>query len=557
MRCLEVNAKNIQEVLEGIEIRSNIIKWYPFQEEAEILEIGTENRVITDYLNTIAKEVTIIAPPMETMKVIDKKFDYIIVIGQIEKAIQWFPDSSNPELELLTFISSLLKEDGKILIATDNKFGMQYWNGRKDLEGTLNYENLVQERTKNGCKLFSENTLKKLLEEADYQHYKFYYALPDYKMTNLIYASDYPITKEDISRNFQYYEPDEIINFKENEVYGQLWEENQEIFDFFINSFFIEIQKQPFENKIKYVTFSNYRKEEYRVMTIIKEKEVIKKAMNQKAEQHMNHIIETNALFHKENAKIIEREINGELVSDYIEAKRLDIVLEKSEDELFMQYFEKYANLLYQDTLPFDEVKEKPEWKEIFEAYNESKMKSMKFMENAYLDLIPKNCFLVDHEFLFFDQEWVEKYLPVEYVIYRAIQNSNLTDAKKKSIKEKYRLDEYRELLENLEEKFREKVIDKVMLHEIFNGKTRDREEIVATMTHYRNLKSMAEQEVLELKQKNERKQQEIQKAQEEIKRNQEEMQRMQTELEGIYDSRSWKAIEALRKIKNRGAKGE
>lgn len=557
MWCLEVNAREIEEVLKETEIKSNIIKWYPFQEEAEILEIGTENPVITDYLNTIAKEVTTIAPPIETRKVTDKKFDYIIVIGQIEKAMQWFPNSLNPELELLTFISGLLKEDGKILMATDNKFGMQYWNGRKDLEGTLNYENLVQERTQNGFKLSSESTLKKLLEEADYHHYKFYYALPDYKMTNLIYASDYPITKEDISRNFQYYEPDEIINFKENEVYEQLWEENQEVFDFFINSFFIEIQKQPFENTIKYVTFSNYRKEEYRVMTIIKEKEVIKKATNQKAEKHINHILETNALFHKENAKIIEREINGELVSDYIKAERLDIVLEKSEDEQFMQHFEKYANLLYQDTLQFDDIKEKLEGKEIFQNCDDNKMRNMKFMENAYLDLIPKNCFLVNHDFLFFDQEWVEKYLPVEYVIYRAIQNSNLTDAKKNSIKEKYRLEENTELFEKLEEEFREKVIDKVMLNEIFNTKTKKREEIVATMIHYRNLKSVAEEEVLKLKQTNERKQQEIQKAQEEIKRNQEEIQKMQTELEGIYASRSWKAIEALRKIKNRGAKGE
>ncbi len=557
MWCLEVNAREIEEVLKETEIKSNIIKWYPFQEEAEILEIGTENPVITDYLNTIAKEVTTIAPPIETRKVTDKKFDYIIVIGQIEKAMQWFPNSLNPELELLTFISGLLKEDGKILMATDNKFGMQYWNGRKDLEGTLNYENLVQERTQNGFKLSSESTLKKLLEEADYHHYKFYYALPDYKMTNLIYASDYPITKEDISRNFQYYEPDEIINFKENEVYEQLWEENQEVFDFFINSFFIEIQKQPFENTIKYVTFSNYRKEEYRVMTIIKEKEVIKKATNQKAEKHINHILETNALFHKENAKIIEREINGELISDYIKAERLDIVLEKSEDEQFMQHFEKYANLLYQDTLQFDDIKEKLEGKEIFQNCDDNKMRNMKFMENAYLDLIPKNCFLVNHDFLFFDQEWVEKYLPVEYVIYRAIQNSNLTDAKKNSIKEKYRLEENTELFEKLEEEFREKVIDKVMLNEIFNTKTKKREEIVATMIHYRNLKSVAEEEVLKLKQTNERKQQEIQKAQEEIKRNQEEIQKMQTELEGIYASRSWKAIEALRKIKNRGAKGE
>ena len=557
MRCLEVNADKIEEALKETEIGSNIMKWYPFQEEAEILKIGMENQVITDYLTTIAKELITIEPPMEMCKVTDKKFDYILVIGQIEKAIQWFPNSLNPELELLTFLSGLLKEDGKILIATDNKFGMQYWNGRKDLEGTLNYENLVQERTQNGFKLFSENTLKKLLEQANYQHYKFYYALPDYKMTNLIYASDYPITKEDISRNFQYYEPDEMINFKENEVYEQLWEENKEVFDIFINSFFIEIQKQPFENAIKYVTFSNYRKEEYRVMTIIKEKEVIKKATNQKAEQHINHILETNALFHKENAKIIEREINGELVSDYIKAERLDIVLEKSEDEQFMEYFEKYANLLYQDTLPFDEIKEKGEGKELFQHYDENKMKNMKFMENAYLDLIPKNCFLVGNEFLFFDQEWVEKYLPVEYIIYRAIQNSNLTEEKKNRIKEKYGLEENTELFEKLEEKFREKVIDKEMLHEIFNRKTSNREEIVATMIHYRNLKSVAEQEVLALKQNNEVKQQEIQKAQEEIKRKQEEIQKIQTELEGIYASRSWKAIETLRKIKNGGAKGE
>ncbi len=552
-----MNADKIEDVLKETEIRSNIIKWYPFKEEAEILEIGAENKIITEYLSTIAKEVITLEPPIEKAEVTDKKFDYIVIIGQIEKAIQWFPNSLKPELELLTFASKLLKEDGKILMATDNKFGMQYWNGRKDLEGTLNYENLVQERTKNGYKLWSENSLKKLLEEAGYQHYKFYYALPDYKMTNLIYASDYPITKEDISRNFQYYEQDEMINFKENEAYIQIFEENRQAFDLFINSFLIEIQNQSIENAIKYVTFSNYRKEEYRVMTLIKEKEVVKKATNQKAEKHIAHMIETNTLFHKENAKIIEREINKELVSDYIATERFDVILEKADDELFMQYFEKYANMLYQDALNFDDVKEKPEWREIFENYDESKMRSMKFMENAYLDLIPKNCFLVNNEFLFFDQEWVEKYLPVEYVIERAIQNSNLTEEKKNRIKEKYHLDENRELFEKLEEKFREKVIDPVMLNEIFNRKTMNREEMNATMIHYRNLKSMAEQEILKLKQTNETKKQEIQKAQEEIKRNQEQMERMKKELEGIYDSRTWKAMEALKKIKNGGTKGE
>lgn len=543
---------SIELMLSLSTIRQNIINWYPLEKNAQILEIGANYGEITGYLCNLCENVTSVELSKEKAKIIEKrhstkenlecivgnleniqinkKFDYVIIIGQIEKASKWLPSSSNPEKDLLLFSSKMLKENGKILLATDNKFGIQYWNGKKDLEGTLEYKNLIEERTKNGSKLFSEKQLKEIIEEIGYKNYKFYYALPDYKMPNLIYSKDYTITKEDISRNFQYYGLDELVNFKENEVYLQLLNENKEIFNFFANSFFVEIGNETIQNDIKYITFSNYRKEKYRIMTIIKDEEVIKKATNKTAQEHINNILKSNLAFNKANVEMIEKEQNGKIVSKYINAERFDIFLEKANEKSFIENFEKYTNILYQDAIDFEQIKNNPELKETIKNYDTSKLEKMKFTENAYLDFIPKNCFLINDIFYVFDQEWVERYMPIEYIIYRAIQNSNLGEEKKKLLNKKYNITENEDLFIKLEEELREKLIDNVMFKEIFNRE----KYFVATMNHYYNLKNIAEVEKIEL---------------------QEEIKKLKEEIDNIHNSNTWKVAETLRKIKNIGTK--
>ena len=543
---------SIELMLSLSTIRQNIINWYPLEKSAQILEIGANYGEITGYLCNLCENVTSVELSKEKAKIIEKrhstkenlecivgnlediqinkKFDYVIIIGQIEKASKWLPSSSNPEKDLLLFSSKMLKENGKILLATDNKFGIQYWNGKKDLEGTLEYKNLIEERTKNGSKLFSEKQLKELIEEIGYKNYKFYYALPDYKMPNLIYSKDYTITKEDISRNFQYYGLDELVNFKENEVYLQLLNENKEIFNFFANSFFVEIGNETIQNDIKYITFSNYRKEKYRIMTIIKDEEVIKKATNKTAQEHINNILKSNLAFNKANVEMIEKEQNGKIVSKYINAERFDIFLEKANEKSFIENFEKYTNILYQDAIDFEQIKNNPELKETIKNYDTSKLEKMKFTENAYLDFIPKNCFLINDIFYVFDQEWVERYMPIKYIIYRAIQNSNLGEEKKELLNKKYNITENEDLFIKLEEELREKLIDNVMFKEIFNRE----KYFVATMNHYYNLKNIAEVEKIEL---------------------QEEIKKLKAEIDNIHNSNTWKVAETLRKIKNIGTK--
>ena len=547
---------SIELMLSLSTIRENIINWYPLEKSAEILEIGANYGEITGYLCNLCENVTSVELSKEKAKIIakrhsskenlecivgnlediqiNKKFDYVTIIGQLEKASKWLPNSSNPEKDLLLLSSKMLKENGKILFATDNKFGIQYWNGKKDLEGTLEYKNLIEERTKNGSKLFGEKQLKEIIEETGYKNYKFYYVLPDYKMPNLIYSKDYTITKEDISRNFQYYGLNELVNFNENEVYIQLLNENKEIFNFFANSFFVEIGNETMQNNIKYITFSNYRKEKYRIMTIIKDEEVIKKATNKNAQEHINNILKSNLEFNKANVEMIEKEENGKIVSKYINAERFDIFLEKANEKSFIENFEKYTNILYQDAIDFEQIKNNPELKETIKNYDTSKLDKMKFTENAYLDFIPKNCFLINDIFYVFDQEWVERYMPIEYIIYRAIQNSNLGEEKKKLLNKKYNITENENLFIKLEQEFKEKSTDNIMLKEIFNRKTVNREEIVATMNHYYNLKNIAETQKMEL---------------------QEEIKQLKNEIDSIYGSKTWKIAETLRKIKNIGTK--
>ena len=58
----------------------------------------------------------------------DKKFDYITLIGVLEYA-PLYTNTDNPFHDFLVQIKSLLKENGKLLIAIENQYGMKYFSG--------------------------------------------------------------------------------------------------------------------------------------------------------------------------------------------------------------------------------------------------------------------------------------------------------------------------------------------------------------------------------------------------------------------------------------------
>ncbi len=185
---------------ELLEFKKNIIAWYPIKEEDTVLQVGEDNYIFQE-LKLKTSKVTI----TENIKKITDKFDYITLIGSFEKL------NSEEIKDLLVCAKERLNENGKILLAMKNKFAMKYWTGDRinlDLDA---FESIV----KSNENIFSLPQIKKILENLNLK-YKFYYPLPDYEITNVIYTDDFLPNNDNIdARVLTFCGEEEFLNFSE------------------------------------------------------------------------------------------------------------------------------------------------------------------------------------------------------------------------------------------------------------------------------------------------------------------------------------------------------
>ena len=173
--------------------------------------------------------------------VLKEKYDYITLIGVLEYA-GYYTDDEHPFEAFLKKISGYLKEDGKLLIAIENKFGLKYWAGSREdhtgkffdgLEGYIDTDSKVR--------TFSKEALKKIITDAGYAKAEFYYPFPDYKFPVQIFSDEYLPREDDLNIGLDTFDNTRMMLFNENRVYANLLKEKK--FDFFANSFFIEVTK--------------------------------------------------------------------------------------------------------------------------------------------------------------------------------------------------------------------------------------------------------------------------------------------------------------------------
>ena len=249
-------------------IRKNIINWYPFKEDAEVLEIGGGMGAITGALCDKAKYVTTVelskqraqsianrCKNRDNLEIIvgnfndikfTKKFDYITLIGVLEYA-SLYTNTNNPFNDFLDKIKKLLKEDGKLLIAIENQFGMKYFSGCKEDHTAIKYDGIIGYKNKKGIRTFGKEELKQILQKSGFLNYKFYYPLPDYKLPLQIFSENYLSTEEKIEEYNTYF-LNEQIEFDEKSAYKEVIKNN--MFEFFANSFFIETSQMPINTSV-------------------------------------------------------------------------------------------------------------------------------------------------------------------------------------------------------------------------------------------------------------------------------------------------------------------
>ena len=549
------------------DMRKNIINWYPFEKDCTILEIGANLGQITGELCKNASKVVsvefsklrgqaiakrhndkknleVIVGNLKDIK-FEEKFDYITLIGILEYAPIIY-QTENPYEDLLKFLSTLLKDNGKMLIATNNKFGMRNWAVIDSNDRNLEYDAIISKMDSKKSQYLSKKMIDKLIQKVNLGQAKYYYPLPDYEYANVIFTDKFLPNKNNIHRNMTFFKDSYIVNFHENNAYLQIIEEDENLFKFFANSYFIEVGKNFKENNVKYVSFWNNRKPEYKLKTIMEEDKVYKYPENELAKSHIEKIKNNIDVLNKASIKVLDQYDEEKIISNIItEAKPYDEYVLEEGNKNGIDGIIKAINNFKEKIL--DKLEITNNVNNVFDNYGifykKEEIKYLTFVKNCLWDLNFQNCFIKDNELFIYDQEWEDDKIPLEFIIYRGIeiftQLRNIINTNE--LYEKLGLQKYKSLFDRLEEKI--------------DGKIYDNSIRLANHRPIKNVRGFIV-ENSDLKTKNIFLSSELQKlekvnniTEEEISKMRKQIENQQNTINEIENSKGWKLTLKIRKV--------
>lgn len=254
-------------------LRKLLFEWYPFFEGCRILEVGgnmgeltglfcdkggsvvsiEKNETRADIIRFRCKKyknIEVKSIPFQDISLLGK-FDYIVVHNTFGLLKKYFL-TPNPYVDFLKLLYNSLSSEGKILIAVNNRIGMQYLSGaveeltKKRYTGINNFDGYDQVRT------FSKTELSNLFEEAGFRNYKFYYPFPNYVFPTEIHTAE-------SLKYFNYgekffsteYESPELFDLR---YFSQTLQKESNI-EVFANSFMVEASKGKLSRVLYYKPF--------------------------------------------------------------------------------------------------------------------------------------------------------------------------------------------------------------------------------------------------------------------------------------------------------------
>ena len=240
-------------------LRKNIFMNYRFDSDASLLEIGAGFGAVTGVFCDNCAQVTAVElskrraegiylrhKKRKNLDIIvgnlndirfERKYDYVTLIGVLEYALS-FTDSETPYETFLESVRKLLKPEGKLLIAIENRFGLKYWCGApedhtgKPFDGINGYKNVNFVRT------FSKAELTALLNDCGFSTLKYYYPYPDYKMPLAVFSDDDLPTAEALASITDPHPYTDPVIYDEKALIPTLVSNG--VFPFFSNSFLVE-----------------------------------------------------------------------------------------------------------------------------------------------------------------------------------------------------------------------------------------------------------------------------------------------------------------------------
>lgn len=290
-------------------LRENIVDWLPMDKNAKVLEIGSGCGAITGKLAEKAGSVTCVELSRKRSLInayrhqdcgnvtihlgnfkdiepdLPKDFDYICFIGVFEYG-QSYIGTEDPYVDWLKMMRRHLKEDGRIVIAIENRLGLKYFAGcMEDHLGTY-FSGIEDYAGGGGVRTFVRSRLEQMLDESGLEEYSFYYPYPDYKFMTAVYSDQRLPRPGELYDNLRNFDRDRMLLFDEKQAFDGLIKDG--LFPVFSNSYMVVIGPEP---DVKYAKYSNDRAAEYAIRTellVENERPLIRKyAISAEAAEHI------------------------------------------------------------------------------------------------------------------------------------------------------------------------------------------------------------------------------------------------------------------------------
>lgn len=429
--------------------RENILNWYPFCKTDRVLEIGAGCGAITGALCRLCGDVTCIDLSQKRSEInyirnaqydnleivvgnfeeitIDDKFDYIILNGVFEYAMS-FIKSDKPYIDFLLKIKEFVNDNGKILMAIENRIGIKYFAGDIEDHTNCSFLGLNNYIGNNTVRTFSKTELEDLFKECGLNNWSYYYPYPDYKFPTEIFT-DSNVNGEKFGKAYRKYSEQFMNTFDELAMVSTLKKEG--VMDKFVNSFLVEIELtkgKKDKRSIEYVKLNNYRRDDFRIATVIMNhqgiKTVKKFALNDKANAHIDNIY--NNQFTKIGEGFIYNQGTKEdnaIVYPFLNGDTLDAEIEQmiQEGNLIevLRLIDKIYNELLENSCEVKDIY----CRDFISSFGNKRLSTdEKCLINCNIDLIFENLFRKDNNIVVIDPEWIFNFaIPYKFVIWRTI----------------------------------------------------------------------------------------------------------------------------------------
>lgn len=432
------------------DIRENVIEWYPIKKNDDILEIGSGCGAITGILSQKSKSVTcvelsekrsminaernkdkknirIILGNFQDVEPTLGKFDIITLIGVLEYA-KLYIKSENPYVEMLSIVRNHLKENGKLIIAIENKMGLKYINGAPEDHMGQPFAGINDYISGDEVRTFSSKEIDKMLNEAGYRNHKFYYPVPDYKLPYAIYSSEYMPRPGNLRTYKTNYDKIRLYNFFEDIMNDQI--SNDGMLNYMANSFII-VAGNTVECDVLFSKYSKERKRKYRITTTIKKEndglKVIKKPLCIEAKEHILSLKMNEEKWQPSNNL---RKLEGYIDSNcyavpYVKGETLEekLYYYRNNTETFVKNVKAYLNKYYSvdgELIPFEKTDA------FINVFGDLEINNMISLKITNVDLLFSNIILENHGNAYaYDFEWVFDFpIPYNYVGWRAAKEA-------------------------------------------------------------------------------------------------------------------------------------